>query len=184
MSASPSWVKPVSDYVPLAVFFAAYVGWDLYVATAALIVAAIGAVVLSVVMTRNIPVMPLVTAGVVAIFGGLTLVLQDETFIKMKPTIVQILMAGALFVGLLFDKPLLRYVMDKSWPMDHAGWRKLTRNFGLFFLVMAGVNEIVWRTQSTDFWVSFKVFGIIGLTLLFVMTQIPLFQRHRLVEDN
>jgi intracellular septation protein len=178
-----AWVKPFSDYGPIIVFFAAYLGWDLLVATAALMAATAVALVISLTVNKRVPLMPLITAGVVGVFGGLTLALNDDTFIKLKPTIVQTLIGAVLLGGLLFDKALLKPVMGSAWPMDDAGWRKLTRNFGLFFLVMAIANEIVWRTQSTDFWVTFKVFGIMALTFAFSMTQIPILNRHRVEEE-
>ena len=178
-----AWVKPLSDYGPIVVFFGAYLGWNLLVATAALMATTAVALALSLIVNRRVPLMPLITAGVVGIFGGLTLALNDDTFIKLKPTIVQTLIAGVLLGGLLFDKTLLKPVMGTAWPMDDAGWRKLTRNFGFFFLAMAVANEIVWRTQTTDFWVTFKVFGIMALTFAFSMTQIPILNRHRFEED-
>ena len=178
-----AWIKPFSDYGPIAVFFAAYMIWDLLAATAALMGATAVALVISLAVSKRVPLMPLITAGVVGIFGGLTLWLNDETFIKLKPTIVQTLIGVVLLGGLLFEKSLLKPVMGSTWPMDDVGWRKLTRNFGLFFLVMAVANEIVWRTQTTDFWVTFKVFGIMGLTLAFSMTQIPILNGHRIGEE-
>ncbi|MDA0662110.1 MAG: septation protein A [Proteobacteria bacterium] len=179
-----AWVKPLSDYGPIVVFFAAYMGWDLLVATAALMAATAIALAVSLAVNKRVPLMPLITAGVVGVFGGLTLALNDDTFIKLKPTIVQALIGAVLLGGLLFDKALLKPVMGSAWPMDDAGWRKLTRNFGLFFLVMAVANEIVWRTQTTDFWVTFKVFGIMALTFAFSMTQIPILNRHRVDEEE
>jgi intracellular septation protein len=135
---------------------------------------------LSVAVARRVPLMPLVTAGIVGVFGGLTVWLQDETFIKMKPTIVQVLFAAVLFGGLALGRPLLKPLMGAAWSMDDQGWRKLTVRFALFFLAMAALNEAVWRTQSTDFWVNFKVFGILGLTLVFAFAQTPLMRRHHL----
>jgi intracellular septation protein len=179
-----AWVKPASDYGPIVVFFAAYLVWDLLIATAALMGATAVALVISLAVNRRVPLMPLITAAVVGIFGGLTLWLNDDTFIKLKPTIVQTLIGGVLLGGLLFGKSLLKPVMGSAWPMDDAGWRKLTRNFGLFFLAMAVANEIVWRTQTTDFWVTFKVFGIMALTFVFSMTQIPILNGHRIEEDT
>jgi intracellular septation protein len=178
-----AWVKPLSDYGPIVVFFAAYLGWDLLVATAALMAATAVALAVSLAVNKRVPLMPLITAGVVGVFGGLTLALNDDTFIKLKPTIVQALIGAVLLGGLLFDKALLKPVMGTAWLMDDAGWRKLTRNFGLFFLVMAVANEIVWRTQTTDFWVTFKVFGIMAMTFAFSMTQIPILNRHRVEEE-
>ncbi len=182
--AEKGWVKPVSDYGPIAVFLAAFYLGDLYTATAALMAATAVALVLSLAVNRRVPVMPLVTAGVVGVFGALTLIFNDETFIKLKPTIVQALIAAILLGGLAFGKSLLKPVMGSAWPMDESGWRKLTRNFGLFFLAMAAANEIVWRTQTTEFWVNFKVFGIMALTFAFTMTQIPLLNRHQIEEPG
>ncbi len=176
---APGWLKPAVDYGPLGAFLAGYVGGNLFVATAALMAATVVAVVLSLVVARRVPVMAVITAAVVGLFGGLTLWLKDDTFIKMKPTIIQLLLAAVLLGGLAFDRPLLKPLLEASWPMDETGWRTLTRRFAVFFIVMAGINEVVWRTQSTDVWVGFKVFGILGLSFLFMLSQMPLLQRHR-----
>ena len=128
--------------------------------------------------------MPLITAVVVGVFGGLTIYLEDDTFIKMKPTIVQVAFGVILLTGLAFGRPFLKNLMGSAWAMDDEGWRKLTFRFGVFFLVMAAINEAVWRTQTTDFWVNFKVFGIIGLTLVFAMSQAPLIGRHQIDEES
>jgi intracellular septation protein len=181
--AEPAWLRPAADYGPIAVFFIAYVMADLLWATGALMAATAVALAMSLAVARRVPLMPLITAGVVAVFGGLTLALQDDTFIKMKPTIVQILFAAILLGGLAFGRPLLKPLMGTAWSMDDQGWRKLTFRFGLFFLAMAGLNEAVWRTQSTDVWVSFKVFGLLGLTLLFALAQTPLMRRHHLATE-
>lgn len=176
----PAWLKPTADYGPLAVFFLVYLKWGLMPATGALIAATAVALVLSLILVRRVPLMPLITAIVVGIFGGLTLWLHDDTFIKMKPTIVQAIIAAILLGGLAFGKALLKPVMGAAWNMDEAGWRKLTLRFALFFIAMAALNEFVWRTQSTDFWVNFKVFGLFGLTLVFSLAQMPLLTKHRL----
>ena len=180
---APRWLKPTTEYGPIAVFFLTYLKFGLLPATGALMAAAAVALALSLWFTRRLPWLPLITAVVVGIFGGLTLWLQDETFIKMKPTIVQGLLALILFAGLALKRPLLKPLLGAAWPMDEAGWRLLSRRFGLFFVAMAGLNELVWRTQSTDVWVAFKVFGLIGLTLLFALAQIPLMTRHGLGDD-
>ena len=176
----PPWLKPLSDYGPIAVFFAAYVLADLLWATAALMAATAVALGLSLAISRRVPLMPLITAAVVGVFGGLTLILQDETFIKMQPTIVQALFAAILLGGLVFGRPLLKPLMGAAWTMDDQGWHKLTFRFGLFFIAMAALNEAVWRTQSTDFWISFKVFVILGLTFVFAISQAPVMRRHHL----
>lgn len=180
----PRWLKPTIDYGPLVAFFAVYSGWDLLTATAALMAATAAALVLSLVVNRRVPVMPLVTAVIVGVFGGLTLWLEDETFIKMKPTIVEAMFSLILLGGLAFDRPLLKPLLGTAWAMDDKGWRRLTLRFAVFFAVVAVLNEIVWRTQSTDVWVSFKVFGILILTLMFAVCQTPLLRRHALPEPG
>ena len=180
----PRWLKPTVDYGPLAVFLLVYIKASLLAATGALIAATAVALALALWAERRVPWMPLTTAVVVGIFGGLTLWSGDETFIKMKPTIVQALFAVALLGGLAFGRPLLKPLLGTAWPMDEAGWRQLSLRFALFFVVMAALNEAVWRTQSTDVWVTFKVFGLIGLTLLFSIAQMPLMTRHRLAKET
>jgi intracellular septation protein len=177
-TTAKSWVKPATEYGPLAVFFVVYLKWDLLTATGALIAATVVALTLSLIVERRVPMMPLITAIIVGVFGGLTLWLQDDTFIKMKPTIVEALFSIVLFGGLLFDRPLLKPLMGAAWPMDDTGWRKLTLRFAVFFAAMAVLNEIVWRTQTTDVWVTFKVFGLMALTLIFAVAQTPLLRRH------
>jgi intracellular septation protein len=177
---APRWLAPLTDYGPLAVFFAAYMLADLMVATAALMAATVVALGLSYGIARRVPVMAVVTAVIVGIFGGLTLLLQDETFIKMKPTIVQGLVAAILIGGLLAGRALLKPLLGAVLPpMADAAWRQLTLRYALFFVAMAGLNEVVWRTQSTDVWVSFKVFGIVILTIIFALSQIPFLSRQR-----
>lgn len=178
----PRWLKPTVEYGPLAIFFAAYLMAGLMAATAALIAATAVALILSMAVARRVPMMPLITAIVVGIFGGLTLWLDDPRFVKMKPTIVQGLFSLVLFGGLALGRPLLKPLIGAAWPMDQDGWRRLTLRFAVFFAAMALLNELVWRTQSTDFWVSYKVFGILGLTMIFAMSQAPLMKRHHLGE--
>ncbi len=180
---APGWLKPTVEYGPIAVFFLVYLNWGLLAATAALMAATAVALGLSLALTRRLPWLPLITAAVVGVFGGLTLWFENEIFIKMKPTIVQGLFAAVLLGGLALRRPLLKPLLGAAWPMDEVGWRRLSLRFALFFAAMAGVNEVVWRTQSTDVWVMFKVFGIIGLTFLFALTQLPLMTRHRLREE-
>ncbi|MCH8998063.1 MAG: septation protein A [Proteobacteria bacterium] len=179
----PRWLKPTVDYGPLAVFLLVYIKAGLLAATGALIAATAVSVAVALWAERRMPWMPFTTAVVVGIFGGLTLWSGDDIFIKMKPTIVQALFAAVLLGGLAFGRPLLKPLLGAAWPMDDAGWRRLSLRFALFFVVMAALNEAVWRTQSTDVWVTFKVFGLMGLTLLFSIAQAPLMMRHRLAEE-
>ncbi len=178
-TTAPRWLKPVTEYAPLAVFFAAYAFAGLIAATAALMAATLVVVILSLVMLRRVPLLPLLTAVVVGIFGGLTLWLQDETFIKMKPTIINALFALLLLGGLLLRQLWLKTLLGATLSLTDEGWRKLTFRFGLFFAAMAGLNEIVWRSLSTDVWVAFKVFGLMGLTFAFMLAQAPLFARYK-----
>jgi len=150
----------------------------IFVATAVFMVAILVALVVSYALTRHLPVMAMVTAVIVVVFGGLTLVLHDDTFIKMKPTIIYLLFGGILLGGMLFNKPLLAVVFDSVFDLTEEGWRKLTLRWALFFLALAIVNEAIWRTQSTDFWVNFKVFGVIPLTFVFAALQYPLMMKH------
>jgi intracellular septation protein len=122
--------------------------------------------------------MAIVSAIIVVVFGGATLIFQNETFIKLKPTIIYLLFTATLFGGLIFRKPLLAMVFDQVFHLTEEGWRKLTIRWALFFLALAVLNEIVWRTQSTDTWVSFKVFGVVPLTFIFAALQYPLLTKH------
>ena len=177
-------LKIALELGPLAVFFFANAQLGIFGATAVFMVATILALVASWVLTRRLAIMPLITGIVVFIFGGLTLFLQDETFIKMKPTIVNTMFGATLLIGLAFGRSLLGYVFDSVFQLDAEGWRKLTLRWGLFFFALALLNEAIWRSFSTDFWVSFKVFGFMPLTVLFTLTQMPLIQRHALPEKT
>ncbi|MEQ8601762.1 MAG: septation protein A [Marivibrio sp.] len=176
--APPKWIGPATEYGPLVLFLVAYLLDDLMTATKVVVAATLVAVALSVVLTRKLPWMPIVTAAIVAVFGGLTILLDDEIFIKMKPTIVQALFAAVLLGALAFGRLPLKKVMGGGLVLPDHAWRTLTVRFGVFFIAMAALNELVWRTQSTDLWVTFKVGGILGLTFLFVMAQIPFISRH------
>ena len=177
-------LKLLLELGPLGVFFFANAKFGIFAATGAFMVAITVALAASWLLTRRLAIMPLVTGIVVLVFGGLTLALQDEIFIKMKPTIVNTLFGGVLVGGLFFGKSLLGYVFDSVFHLTDEGWRKLTLRWGLFFFALAIVNEVVWRNFSTDFWVSFKVFGMMPLTIIFTLTQMPLIQRYSLDDEK
>ena len=174
-----SLLKMLIEIGPLAVFFLANARWGIFTATAVFMVTIVVSLAVSYAMERKLPVMPLVTAAVVLVFGGLTLILNDELFIKLKPTIVNGLFAAALLGGLVFRRSLLQPVFGTVFELTEEGWRKLTLRWGFFFILLAVLNELVWRNFDTDTWVSFKVFGIMPLTVVFSLAQMPLLQRYR-----
>ncbi|MCP4616121.1 MAG: septation protein A [Bradyrhizobium sp.] len=172
--------KLATELGPLIVFFAVNAKFNLFAATGAFMVAIVAAMIASYVVTKHVPLMALVTGAVVIVFGTLTLVLHDETFIKMKPTIVYSLFAAVLGGGLLFGRSFIAIMFDQMFNLTATGWRILTMRWALFFLGMAVLNEIVWRTQTTDFWVAFKAFGAIPLTMVFAVSQMPVIKRYHL----
>ncbi|HVO02958.1 MAG TPA: septation protein IspZ [Candidatus Cybelea sp.] len=178
-----AWLRPVVEYGPVVLFFISVKFFDLMTATAVLIVASVLAVGTSLIRTRQLAWAPLVTTIIVVIFGGLTLIFHDETFVKMKPTVVNGLFAVTLWSGLLFKKPMLQHVLGEGLRLDETGWRKLEFRFGCFFAAVAVANEAVWRTQTTDLWADFKL-SVIGFTFLFMLTQLPMIRRHMLVEAS
>jgi intracellular septation protein len=171
-------VKIALDLGPLVLFFFANSRFGIFTATATFMVAVLAALAASYVLTRRLPIMPVVTAIIVLVFGGLTLILHNDTFIKVKPTIIYALFGAVLLGGLLFGKTLLGVVFDSLFHLTEEGWRKLTVRWALFFFVLAVLNEIVWRNTSTNVWVDFKVFGVMPLTLVFGALQYPLLQKY------
>ena len=172
------YLKLVLDIGPLLLFFVANSRFGIFAGTGVFMVAVVVALGISYAMTRRWPVMLVVSAVIVLLFGGLTLFLHDETFIKVKPTILYTLFGGALLVGYLFDKPLLEIVFNSVFHITDEGWRKLTLRWAAFFFFLAVLNEVVWRTQSTDFWVSAKLFGFMPLTFIFGALQVPLLMKY------
>jgi intracellular septation protein len=159
-------------------FFFANSRFGIFAATATFMVAVLATLAISYVLTRHFPIMAIVTAIIVLVFGGLTLILHNDTFIKVKPTIIYALFGGVLMGGLYFNKPLLGVVFDQLFHLTEEGWRKLTWRWAMFFFALAVLNEIVWRNFSTDLWVDFKVFGVMPLTFLFGALQVPLLKKY------
>src|ERR1700732_3244161 len=172
--------KLATEPGPLIVFFVANVKANLFVATGAFMGAIVVAMIASYVVTRHVPMMAIVTGAIVIVFGTLTLVLHDETFIKVKPPIIYGLFAATLGGGLLFGRSFIAIMFDQMFNLTPQGWRILTFRWALFFLGMAILNEVIWRTESTDFWVNFKVFGVTPLTMIFAIAQMPLTKRYHL----
>lgn len=177
-------VKLAIEIGPLVVFFIVNAKVGIFAATAAFMVAISLALGANYIMLRRLPMLPLVTAMFVFVFGGLTLALQDELFIKLKPTIINSLFAAILLGGLAFGRAFLKSLLDAVFQLTDEGWRKLTLRWALFFILLAVLNEIVWRNFSTDAWVSFKVFGIMPLTLVFSFAQVPLLNRYAVEKSN
>ncbi len=177
-------LKLVLELGPLVVFFLANQKAGIYAATGLFMGAVLISLVVSYVLTRHLPVMPMVSAVVVLVFGGLTIWLHDDLFIKLKPTIVNSLFGAVLLGGLAFGRPLLPLVLDTVFQLTDEGWRKLSFRWGVFFFVLAAINEVVWRTQTTDTWVNFKVFGIMPLTMAFALAQTPLILRHEAKSED
>jgi intracellular septation protein len=171
-------LKLTLDIGPLVLFFLANSRFGIFAATGAFMVAVVAALLVSYAMTRQWPIMPVVTAIVVVVFGGLTLALHDETFIKLKPTIIYLLFGGILLGGYILEKPFLAILFDSMFHLTPEGWRKLALRWALFFLALAVLNEAIWRTQSTDFWVNFKLFGFVPITFVFAALQYPLLMRY------
>lgn len=176
-------VKLALELGPLVLFFFANAKAGIFTATALFMVAVVISLGLSRILLKEWPVMPLISAVVVLIFGGMTLYWENEIFIKLKPTIVNTLFGIALLIGLAFGKPLLSIVMGSVFRLTDEGWKKLTFRWALFFFVLAALNEIVWRTQTSDVWVNFKVFGIMPLTIIFALSQASLISRYEQKDD-
>ena len=174
--------KLLIDIGPLAVFFVFYSRSDLKSAIIPFMIATIIAVLFSYIMEKKIPVMPTVGAFIILIFGGLTIYFDNEVFFKMKPTIINLLFALILYGGVIVKKPLLKFLLGAAIKLEDEGWKILTQRWISFFIALAILNEIVWRTQSTDIWVNFKVFGILPITFIFTMTQFPLIKKYQ-IED-
>ena len=177
-----SIIKLLIDIGPLAVFFVFYTRSDLKTAILPFMIATIIAVLFSYIIEKKIPIMPTVGGIIILIFGGLTIYFDNETFFKMKPTIINLLFAGILYGGIILNKPLLRYLLGAALKLQDEGWDILTKRWIGFFIALAILNEIIWRTQTTDIWVNFKVFGILPITFIFTLTQFSTIKKYQ-IED-
>jgi intracellular septation protein len=171
-------LKLAVEVGPLLVFFLVNARAGIFWGTGVFMGATLASLIASRILFGRIPVMPLVSGACVIVFGGLTLWLQDDHFIKIKPTIVNALFAGALFFGLLANQPLLRIVFGEVFRLTDEGWRKLTLRWACFFMFLAVLNEIMWRSFSTDTWVNFKVFAVMPLTMAFAVAQVGLLRQY------
>ena len=174
--------KLLIDIGPLAVFFIFYTRSGLQEAILPLMIATVIAVIISYILEKRIPIMPTLGAGIVLVFGGLTIYFNDETFIKMKPTIINVVFAIILYGGVILKKPLLKYLLGAALKLEEEGWKILTYRWIAFFIALAILNEIIWRTQSTNLWVNFKVFGILPITFLFTISQFSLIKKYQVEE--
>lgn len=170
--------KLVVELGPLVVFFVANSQAGIITGTAWFMAATAVALTASKLLLGKVPVMPLISGVFILGFGGMTVFLQDSFFIKIKPTIVNLMFSGILFTGLFFGQSLLKYVLGEAFSLTDEGWKILTVRWGLFFLFLAGLNEVVWRNFSEDFWVSFKLWGLMPLTMIFAMAQVGLLQKY------
>ena len=175
-----SILKILIDVGPLGIFFIFYSRGDLQSAILPFMIATIIAVLFSYIIEKKIPIMPTVGAGIILLFGGLTIYFDNEIFFKMKPTIINIVFACILYAGEYFKKPLLKFLLGGTLKLQNKGWSILTKRWVGFFIALAILNEIIWRTQSTDLWVSFKVFGILPITFIFTMTQFSLIKKYQI----
>ena len=178
--------KIIIDIGPLAIFFIFYTrgeeGKELQSAIIPLMIATIVAILFSYILEKKIPIMPTFGAFIILVFGGLTIYFNNEVFFKMKPTIINIIFAVILYGGEIIKKPLLKLLLGSALKLSEEGWAILTKRWIAFFIALGILNEIIWRTQSTDIWVSFKVFGILPITFLFTLSQFSLLKKHQ-IED-
>ncbi|HSM94436.1 MAG TPA: septation protein A [Rhizomicrobium sp.] len=177
-------LKLALDLGPLILFFAAFKFGGIFVATAVFMAASIAALAIGYAATRKISPMPLFTAIIVLVFGGLTLYLKNDIFIKMKPTVLYAIFGAILLGGLAFNRLFIKAVFAQAFELDETGWRKLTWRWGFFAFGLAALNEIMWRNFSTDIWVDFKVWAIIPLIMLFALSQTPLVMKHQIEEKG
>lgn len=170
--------KMLLEVGPLGVFFFANSQAGIFWGTGCFMVATLIALTLSFIIYKKVPIMPLISGVFILVFGALTLWLHDDLFIKIKPTLVNTLFGSILAAGLFFNQYLLKYVFGEVFRLKDEGWKLLTIRWAMFFFLLAVLNEIVWRNFSDQFWISFKLFGIMPLTLVFAMSQVGLLKKY------
>ena len=178
-----SFLKFITDFGPLLIFFTIYYKSEnnLTVAIPPLIISTLIAVVIMYFVERKIPYVPLIGGIVISLFGGLTLYFDNPIFLYMKPTIVNIIFAGILIISkIFFDKNFLKFFLQTAFQLEEAGWNKLNFRWAYFFIFLAILNELVWRTQPETTWVNFKVWGMLPITFIFTALQLPLINRHKI----
>lgn len=176
--------KFLSEMGPLLVFFICHKFYGLIAATAALMITTIISVIIVYYIEKKVPMMPLISAILLGIFGGLTIFSQNELFIKIKPTLINMLFAIILIGGVAFKKGFLKYLMGSAMNMSDKAWLTFSLRWGIFFIFLAIVNEIVWRNFDTDFWVKFKVFGMLPLSIGFMVTQMPFLMKNMIENEK
>lgn len=184
VSDSPPWTRLALEAGPLLVFFITNRFFDIFIGTSVFVVATVVSLVLSRKLERRWPLMPLISCVFVVIFGALTVVMGDDLFIKLKPTVVNLLFASILLGGLGAGRLFLPLLMAGLFNLTDHGWRVLTLRWGLFFIFLAILNEVIWRNFSTDFWVGFKLWGMMPIALVFGALQMPLLLKHQIAEED
>ena len=180
-----SLIKFITDFGPLIIFFSFYYksGKNLQIAIPPLVIATIISIIIVWILEKKIPFVPLLGGVLITFFGGLTIYFENPVFIYMKPTIINIIFAIALFFGKYFtSEPILKKILGKTMPLNNEGWNKLNSRWIFFFVFLAILNEFIWRTQSEEFWVNFKVWGMMPITIIFTAFQIPLINKYKLDE--
>ena len=180
-----SLIKFITDFGPLIIFFSFYYksGKNLQIAIPPLVIATIISIIIVWIIEKKIPIVPLLGGVLITLFGGLTIYFENPVFIYMKPTIINIIFAIALFFGKYFTRePILKKILGKTMPLNNEGWNKLNSRWIFFFVFLAILNEFVWRTQSEEFWVNFKVWGMLPITIIFTAFQIPLINKYKIDE--
>lgn len=172
MTKHSSSFKNIFEYLPLIIFFIIYkTQHSIYLATIALIIATIASSAIIFFTSKKLPIISLFSAFIVAIFGGLTIIFDNDIFIKLKPTIINLIFATILIYGHLTKKPLLSYLLGEQIKLSDEAWIKLSQRFSVFFIFLALLNEVIWRNFSTEFWVNFKVFGMMTISFVFTISQ-------------